>query len=167
MKSFPTLRIRMLLAVLALTGVITVTQVVILSVFQGLINAFDMPTRQALVVHMVDDRADLANAIALNSSMVNGARLVGPSVAGVLIAVAGEGWCFLGNGVSYLAVIGGFLLMRMEGRRGAGSWPRERRKRSPRRPAPSRERISERPSTAGGRRGRTARTWPSRTSRAT
>lgn len=102
-----------LLAVLALTGVITVTQVVILSVFQGLINAFDMPTRQALVVHMVDDRADLANAIALNSSMVNAARLIGPSIAGILIAWAGEGVCFLVDAISYIAVIASVAAMRL------------------------------------------------------
>jgi MFS family permease len=102
-----------MLALLALTGVITVTQVVILSVFQGLINAFDMPTRQALVIHMVDDRADLPNAIALNSSMVNAARLIGPSVAGVLIAWVGEGVCFLVDAVSYLAVIASLLAMRL------------------------------------------------------
>ena len=103
-----------LLAGLALSGVITVTHVVILSVFQGLINAFDMPTRQALVVHMVDDRADLANAIALNSSMVNAARLIGPSIAGVLIAWVGEGMCFLVDALSYLAVIASLLMMRLE-----------------------------------------------------
>ena len=101
------------LAVLALTGVITVTHVVVLSICQGLINAFDMPARQALVVHMVDDRTDLANAIALNSSMVNAARLVGPSVAGVLIAWVGEGLCFLTDAVSYLAVIASLLMMRL------------------------------------------------------
>jgi MFS family permease len=103
-----------LLAALALAGVITVTHVVILSVFQGLINAFDMPTRQALVVHMVEDRADLANAIALNSSMVNAARLIGPSIAGLLIAWVGEGMCFLADAVSYLAVIASLLMMRLE-----------------------------------------------------
>jgi MFS family permease len=80
---------------------------------QGVINAFDTPARQAFVVEMVEDRADLANAIALNSSMVNGARLVGPSVAGVLIALAGEGWCFMVDGVSYLAVIASLLAMRL------------------------------------------------------
>ncbi len=102
-----------LLAVLALTGVITVTQVVILSVCQGLINAFDMPTRQALVVYMVEDRSDLANAIALNSSMVNAARMIGPSIAGVLIAWVGEGMCFLTDAISYLAVIASLLAMRL------------------------------------------------------
>ncbi len=102
-----------LLAALALSGVITVTHVFILSVFQGLINAFDMPTRQALVVHMVDNRADLANAIALNSSMVNAARLIGPSIAGMLIAWVGEGMCFLVDALSYLAVIASLLMMRL------------------------------------------------------
>jgi MFS family permease len=101
------------LAWLALAGTITVTRIIFLSAFQGIINAFDTPARQAFVVDMVEDRADLANAIALNSSMVNGARLVGPSVAGVLIAVAGEGWCFLLDGISYVAVIASLLMMRL------------------------------------------------------
>ena len=101
------------LAWLALAGTITVTRIVLLSAFQGVINAFDTPARQAFVVEMVEDRADLPNAIALNSSMVNGARLVGPSVAGVLIAVAGEGWCFLLDGISYVAVIASLLMMRL------------------------------------------------------
>ena len=97
------------LAVLALTGTSRVATIIALSVVQGLINAFDMPARQAFVVEMVDDREDLPNAIALNSSMVNGARLIGPSVAGVLIAAVGEGWCFAIDAVSYLAVIASLL----------------------------------------------------------
>ncbi len=101
------------LAWLGLAGVITVTHILLLSALQGIINAFDTPARQSFVVDMVQDRADLANAIALNSSMVNGARLVGPSVAGVLIAVAGEGWCFMLDGFSYLAVIASLLAMRL------------------------------------------------------
>jgi MFS family permease len=99
------------LAVLALTRLIEVWQIIALSIFQGFINAFDMPGRQAFVVEMVENREDLANAIALNSSMFNGARLVGPSVAGVLIASVGEGMCFLLDGFSYLAVIGSLLAM--------------------------------------------------------
>ena len=106
------------LAWLALTGRITVAQVVALSALQGVINAFDTPARQAFVIEMVETRADLPNAIALNSSMVNGARLVGPSVAGVLISVASEGWCFLFDGVSYVAVIVSLLLMRIAPRAG-------------------------------------------------
>jgi MFS family permease len=101
------------LAWLTLARTIDLTQILVLSALQGVINAFDTPARQAFVVEMVEDRADLANAIALNSSMVNGARLVGPSVAGVLIAAAGEGWCFLVDGVSYLAVIGSLVMMRL------------------------------------------------------
>src|SRR5689334_1270443 len=100
------------LALLALTGLIDIWQIIALTMFQGAVNAFDMPARQAFLVEMIEDRADLANAIALNSSMVNGARLVGPSIAGVIIAVAGEGYCFLIDGFSYLAVIGSLLLMR-------------------------------------------------------
>jgi len=101
------------LAALALSHLITVRQIIALSIFQGFINAFDMPGRQAFVVEMVEDREDLGNAIALNSSMFNGARLVGPSVAGVLIASVGEGMCFLLDGISYLAVIGSLLAMRI------------------------------------------------------
>jgi MFS family permease len=99
------------LAALALSGRITVTQIIALSLFQGAINAFDMPARQAFVVQMVEDRADLSNAIALNSSMVNGARLIGPSLAGIIIAAFGEGYCFLIDGFSYIAVILSLLLM--------------------------------------------------------
>ncbi|MBZ5568553.1 MAG: MFS transporter [Acidobacteriia bacterium] len=101
------------LAVLALTHRITIWNIVWLSAFQGLINAFDMPARQAFVVEMVEEREDLSNAIALNSSMVNMARLIGPSLAGVVIAVFGEGYCFLIDGFSYLAVIASLLLMRL------------------------------------------------------
>jgi MFS family permease len=77
------------------------------------INAFDMPARQAFLLKMVGDRNDLSNAIAINSSMVNLARLVGPSLAGLVIAVSSEGWCFLIDGVSYLAVIASLLAMRL------------------------------------------------------
>jgi MFS family permease len=99
------------LAALALTGVITVWEIILLMLFQGVINAIDMPARQAFVIQMVDDRTDLPNAIALNSSMVNAARLIGPAVAGVLIAAVGEGYCFLADGVSYMAVIASLLAM--------------------------------------------------------
>lgn len=101
------------LAGLALAGIIDVRHILVLSAFQGIINAFDTPARQAFAVDMVEDRADLPNAIALNSSMVNGARLIGPSVAGVLIAVTNEGWCFLLDGVSYVAVIASLMMMRL------------------------------------------------------
>jgi MFS family permease len=101
------------LAALALTGVIQVWHILVLQALQGLINAFDTPARQTFLVEMVNDRADLPNAIALNSTMVNGARLVGPAVAGVMIALVGEGWCFLVDGVSYLAVIGSLALMQL------------------------------------------------------
>jgi MFS family permease len=101
------------LAGLTLTGHITIPLLLALSVMQGAINAFDMPGRQAFMVKMVEDRADLSNAIAINSSMVNMARLVGPSLAGMLIAVSSEGWCFLIDGISYLAVIASLLMMRL------------------------------------------------------
>jgi len=101
------------LAGLTLAGVINIWHVLSLSLFQGVINAFDMPARQAFVVEMVEKREDLSNAIALNSSMVNAARLVGPSVGGVIIAAVGEGWCFALDAVSYLAVIASLLLMQI------------------------------------------------------
>jgi MFS family permease len=99
------------LAVLALSGRITFWEIFGLSLLQGSVNAFDMPARQAFVVEMVESQADLPNAIALNSSMVNAARLLGPSLAGLLIAAAGEGYCFLIDGLSYIAVIVSLLLM--------------------------------------------------------
>ncbi|HYK35287.1 MFS transporter [Alloacidobacterium sp.] len=102
------------LAALTLTRVINIHEVLWLSVFQGMINAFDMPGRQAFMVQMVEDRGDLSNAIAINSSMVNLARLVGPSLAGLVIAATNEGWCFLIDGVSYIAVIISLLLMPAE-----------------------------------------------------
>ncbi len=101
------------LAGLALARIITIREIIWLGLAQGLINAFDMPARQAFVIQMVEDRADLGNAIALNSSMVNMARLLGPSIAGVIIAAFGEGYCFLIDGFSYLAVIASLLAMRI------------------------------------------------------
>ena len=101
------------LAGLALARIITIREIIWLGLAQGVINAFDMPARQAFVIQMVEDRADLGNAIALNSSMVNVARLLGPSIAGVVIAAVGEGYCFLIDGFSYLAVIASLLAMRI------------------------------------------------------
>jgi len=103
----------LLLAWLTLAHRINITEILILSAFQGLINAFDMPGRQAFMVQMVEDRNDLSNAIAINSSMVNVARLVGPSLAGLVIAVSSEGWCFLIDGISYIAVIVSLLMMQI------------------------------------------------------
>jgi MFS family permease len=102
------------LAALTLTHRITLGEIVALTVLQGLINAFDMPARQSFLIQMVDDRNDLSNAIAINSSMANGARLVGPAIAGLIIAAVGEGWCFLIDGLSYFAVIASLLLMRIK-----------------------------------------------------
>jgi len=101
------------LAVLTLAGVITVAEVLVLQVVQGIINAFDTPARQSFVVEMVEDRADLPNAIALNSSMVNASQIIGPSIGGIIIAAVGEGWCFAIDAVSYLAVIASLLAMRL------------------------------------------------------
>jgi len=100
------------LAALTLSGHVRVWHVFVLATCLGIVNAFDIPARQSFVVEMVG-REDLTNAIALNSSMVNGARVVGPAVAGLLVAAVGEGWCFLLNGISYLAVIAGLALMKV------------------------------------------------------
>jgi MFS family permease len=101
------------LAFLAFTNQIDVWQVMALSVFQGAVNALDMPARQAFVVQMVDRKEDVSNAIALNSSIFSGARLVGPAIAGVVIASLGTGTCFLLDGLSYLAVLAGLLAMKL------------------------------------------------------
>ena len=98
---------------LVFSGRIQVWHIIVLSGFLGCINAFDVPARQSFVIQMVDRKEDLSNAIALNSSMVNGARLIGPSVAGVLIAATGEGVCFLLNALSYIFVIWSLLLMKV------------------------------------------------------
>jgi len=100
-----------LLAFLTLTGAIAVWHLIVLSIFLGLINSLDIPARQSFVVDMVENKEDLGNAIALNSFMFNGARLVGPSIAGLLIGIVGEGICFLLNGISFLAIIIALLAM--------------------------------------------------------
>ncbi|HWY26900.1 MAG TPA: MFS transporter [Candidatus Angelobacter sp.] len=102
-----------ILAALTLSHRITVWEVIVLAASMGAVNAFDIPARQAFLVEMVG-REDLMNAIALNSSMFNGARVIGPAVAGILVASIGEGWCFFANSVSYIAVITGLLLMHVE-----------------------------------------------------
>jgi MFS family permease len=101
------------LAALALTGTAKIWEIIMLALFQGVINAFDMPTRQSFVIQMVDRREDLGNAIALNGSMVNSASLLGPAIAGVVIAAVGEGYCFLIDGISFIAVIISLLSMRI------------------------------------------------------
>jgi MFS family permease len=98
------------LAALTLLNRIQVWQIVVLAVLLGFVNAFDIPVRQSFIAEMVD-REDLINAIALNSSMTNGARVIGPAIAGILVSAVGEGWCFLINGLSYLAVIIGVLFI--------------------------------------------------------
>ena len=100
------------LAALVATGKVTVESVMALALFLGIVNAFDIPTRQSFLVEMVG-KDDLMNAIALNSSMFNATRVFGPAVAGILIGTLGTAWCFALNGVSYLAVIGGLLAMRL------------------------------------------------------
>jgi MFS family permease len=101
------------LAALALSHTIHIWHILVLAIFQGVINAFDMPARQAFLVEMVEGREDLTSAIALNSSIVNLARLVGPSLAGIVIAIKGEGVCFLADGISYMAVIASLLMMQV------------------------------------------------------
>jgi MFS family permease len=105
------------LAVLALTGSIHIWHIVLLSIVQGLITAVDSPARQAFVTEMVEKKEDLGNAIALNSSMFNGARLVGPAIAGLIIARVGSGMCFLIDGLSYIAVIASLLAMKLKSRK--------------------------------------------------
>jgi len=105
----------LVLAVLTLTGNVAVWHVYVLAGLLGVVNAFDIPSRQAFVADLVG-REDLVNAIALNSSMINGARLVGPAMAGLLVATIGEGWCFFVNALSYVAVIAGLARMSVERR---------------------------------------------------
>jgi len=101
-----------LLAALTLAGKVQVWHILVLATSLGVANAFDIPARQAFLVDMVG-KEDLMNAIALNSSMFNGARIVGPALAGILVTMIGEGWCFFANAVSYLAVIAGLTMMRV------------------------------------------------------
>jgi len=101
-----------ILAFLTLTARVEIWHLFVIATGFGLANAFDIPTRQAFAVDMVG-KDDLINAIALNSSMFNGARIVGPAIAGILVAAVGEGWCFFGNAVSYIAVLGGLMMMRI------------------------------------------------------
>lgn len=102
-----------ILALLVLTNQAAVWHIMVLGALLGIINAFDIPARQAFLVDVVENKKDLGNAIALNSFIFNGALLIGPSVAGVLIALFGEGPCFILNGVSYLALIGALLRMKI------------------------------------------------------
>jgi MFS family permease len=102
----------LILSALTITGVVRVWHLITLATLLGIVNAFDIPTRQAFVVEMVG-REDLTNAIALNSMMFNGARVVGPAIAGIVVAAIGEGWCFFANAISYIAVIAGLLLMKL------------------------------------------------------
>ena len=101
------------LAVLTLTNVVREWEVILIAFLVGVVNAFDVPIRQAFLVQMVG-KEDLPNAIALNSSIFNGARVVGPAIAGFAMAWVGEGWCFFLNGLSFLAVIVALLMMRID-----------------------------------------------------
>ena len=103
----------LILATLTFTGKINLAELITLNIALGVINCFDMATRQAFVVQMLDDRRDLPNAIALNSTVMNGTRLIGPALAGVAISLLGEGWCFLLNSLSYVAVLFALLVMKV------------------------------------------------------
>src|SRR6185437_9178481 len=101
-----------LLGLLTLLGVVDIWHIIVLSLFLGVINAFEVPIRQSFVVEMVErDKESLSNAIALNSTVFNLSRLIGPSVAGILISVVGEGWCFMANAFSYTIVLASLLMM--------------------------------------------------------
>ncbi len=100
-----------ILAFLTLTGNIAVWHIIIMGIFLGCINSLDIPARHSFILQMIEDKKNLGNAIALNSMMFNFARLIGPSIAGVLIAIAGEGVCFLINAISYLVIIASLLAM--------------------------------------------------------
>jgi Arabinose efflux permease len=106
-----------ILATLALTGVIQIWHIVLLSALLGCVNAFDVPSRHSFVIEMVEKKEDLGNAIALNSMMFNGARIIGPSIAGVMLATTGEGVCFLINAISYIFVIASLLMMHVPKRK--------------------------------------------------
>src|SRR5437764_362037 len=116
-----------IVAGLALAGAIEVWHILLMSVLLGVVNAFDMTVRQTFMVELVSSPDDLANAIALNSTMVNGTRLVGPAVAGLLLQWTSAGICFLVNGLSYLAVLAGLFAMRVPARPRtaprAAAWP--------------------------------------------
>ncbi len=103
----------LILAVLTFSGKITLAELISLNLVLGVINCFDMATRQAFVVQMLEDKRDLTNAIAVNSTVMNGTRLIGPALAGVAISLLGEGWCFLLNSLSYVAVLGALMAMKV------------------------------------------------------
>ncbi len=102
------------LVVLVLTDMVAVWHIIALTLFSGILISFEVPIRQSFIIELIERREDLGNAVALNSSLVNGARLIGPSIAGILIATVGEGMCFLLNAVSYVAVIGCFVAMNIK-----------------------------------------------------
>lgn len=106
-----------LMALLTFTGRVTVWHLVVLSIFLGLVNALDIPVRQSFVVDLIENKDDLGNAIALNSVMFNGARLVGPSIAGLLISIVGEALCFFLNGLSFLAIVIALMAMNVPERK--------------------------------------------------
>jgi len=94
-----------IITVLLFANAIQIWHIIVLGIFLGIINSFDMPIRQSFVIELIEDKSDLSNVIALNSAMVNGARLIGPTVAGILVAAFGESWCFLINSISFVAIL--------------------------------------------------------------
>lgn len=106
------------LAILVLTGAVMTWHIIALSIFIGIINSFDVPARQSFMMEMIDDRNDISNALAINSAMFNSARLIGPTVAGIIIAVSGEGMCFVLNALSFIAVLYALYLMKVKEKTG-------------------------------------------------
>jgi len=102
-----------IITILLFANAIQIWHIIVLGIFLGIINSFDMPIRQSFVVELIEDKSDLSNVIALNSAMVNGARLIGPTVAGLLVAAFGESWCFLINSISFVAILSTLGLMRI------------------------------------------------------
>ena len=111
----------LVLTVIVFSGSVQVWHIIALSAFIGIVNAFDIPTRQAFFIEMIEKKEDLGNAIALNSSIVNSARFLGPTIGGLVIAGFGEGVCFLVNGLSYMAVLAALLAMRIKYEKKAAS----------------------------------------------
>jgi MFS family permease len=114
-----------ILAALVLAGVIQVWHLMVLGLFLGLINSFDVPVRQSFIVEMIDNKEDLGTAIALNSSMNTGARMIGPALAGVLVALIGEGWCFTINALSFIAILWSLAAMTVRPKPGAAAQGRQ------------------------------------------
>ncbi len=102
-----------IITILLFTNVIQIWHILVLGIFLGIVNSLDVPVRQSFVIELIEKKEDLSNAIALNSAMVNGARLIGPSIAGILVASFGESWCFMINSLSFIAILSTLMLMKI------------------------------------------------------